>query len=113
MAWPRTSARSAEWSGSGSGDAGAARGRSPPRSQLTHSTRLPTGWTLSGSINAASGAESAGHRTVVTPDRKSTRLNSKSPYDLVCRLLLEKKKEKLGDLYVQSVITAPAEAEKR
>src|SRR5437867_8896435 len=25
-------------------------------------------------------------------DRKNTRLNSKSPYDLVCRLLLEKKK---------------------
>src|SRR5437867_7535888 len=29
---------------------------------------------------------------LATQDRKSTRLNSKSPYDLVCRLLLEKKK---------------------
>src|SRR5207248_9659974 len=43
------------------------------------------------------------HRYLVRPypqdrhvpgDRKSTRLNSSSPYDLVCRLLLEKKKIK-------------------
>src|SRR5437867_7014494 len=27
----------------------------------------------------------------IDQDRKSTRLNSRSPYDLVCRLLLEKK----------------------
>src|SRR5256885_9274485 len=29
---------------------------------------------------------------VANPDRKSTRLNSQSPCNLVCRLLLEKKK---------------------
>src|SRR5271167_5184116 len=32
-------------------------------------------------------------------DRKSTRLNSRSRFDLVCRLLLEKKKKLLTSLY--------------
>src|SRR4051794_41256639 len=31
--------------------------------------------------------------TTRSPDRKSTRLNSRSPVHLVCRLLLEKKKK--------------------
>src|SRR5258707_8391453 len=40
------------------------------------------------------------------PDRKSTRLNSKSRQYLVCRLLLEKKKKDFG-LYGRALLGAP------
>src|SRR5699024_1130466 len=38
-------------------------------------------------------SEELNKRNILGVDRKSTRLNSKSRFDLVCRLLLEKKKE--------------------
>src|SRR5256885_13419546 len=64
--------------------------RRPPRSTLFPYTTLFRscwGWGGQGPFVQRSDVERG--------DRKSTRLNSKSPCNLVCRLLLEKKKKKI------------------
>src|SRR5256885_9804104 len=64
--------------------------RRPPRSTLFPYTTLFRSPSLT---HAPSLSHTPLPHTRPLPDRKSTRLNSQSPCNLVCRLLLEKKKQ--------------------
>src|SRR2546430_11830258 len=77
--------------------------RRPPRSTLFPYTTLFRSLVVDGvdgpTVRVLLGLDGARTETdVIAGDRKSTRLNSSHSQNLVCRLLLEKKKKKLSQL---------------
>src|SRR5437867_7126240 len=69
---------------------------SPPDMRVTACSRLPRGWAISSTPSSSGSSSPSSGGTMRSSSWRSEEHTSElqSPYDLVCRLLLEKKKKK-------------------